>query len=100
MVFSTTFRAELLPYTHVCHRLSHDILVSHSAPALMRGESVDDMYDIPGTGRSVIIAVGVRPDFTVSVWMWLAFKRFLPDGRVRRIMRVPLNVRVFTLAQF
>ena len=58
----------------------------------MRGESVDDMYDIPGAGRFISIAAGASPDFTVSVWMWLAFKRFLPDGRVRRIMRVPLNV--------
>lgn len=85
-----------------CLRLSEDMLVSHSAPALMRGETgVDDMYDIPGTGRLVSSFLGpIGPDIAVSVWIWLGFKRFLPDGRVRKIMRSPLNVSSLALTQY
>lgn len=49
-------------------RLSDDILVSHSASALMRGRSVDHMYEEPGT---------------VAVWRWLGLDRFLPEGKLR-----------------
>ncbi len=84
-----------------CIRLSEDMLVSHSAPALMRGETVDDMYDIPGTGRLVSsVLAQLYPDIAVSVWIWLGLRRFLPDGRVRRIMRSPLNVGSLAPTQY
>lgn len=60
-------------------RLSDDVLISCSAPALMRGESVDDMYEEPGE---------------VAVWRWLAFDRFLKQGQVQPIMRGCAAVRV------
>ena len=59
-------------------RLNDDILVSCSAPALMRGDSIDDMYEEPGE---------------IVVWQWLGFDRFLKQGQVQRIMRGCVSVR-------
>ncbi|KAI0348559.1 WD40 repeat-like protein [Trametopsis cervina] len=52
--------------------LSHDILLSHSAPALVRGKSLQDMNEEPGT---------------IAVWRWLSYKRFLSEGGLRPVMR-------------
>ncbi|KAI0094822.1 WD40-repeat-containing domain protein [Irpex rosettiformis] len=52
--------------------LSHDILISHSAPALMRGKSVHHMYEEPGT---------------VAVWQWLGYDRYLGVGGLRPVMK-------------
>ncbi|KAI0695161.1 hypothetical protein BC835DRAFT_1347868 [Cytidiella melzeri] len=51
--------------------LSRDILMSHSAPALVRGKSVDEMYEEPGI---------------VAAWQWLSFDRFLRNG-LKKVMR-------------
>lgn len=73
----------------VMSRLSSEILVSHSAPALMRGETSDEYYDVPGTSRyySLSHSGPLFKPFLVAVWMWLGFSRFLPDGHVRKGMR-------------
>lgn len=60
-------------------RLSRDILISHSAPALMRGKSVEHMYEDPGT---------------IAVWQWLGYDRYLSGG-LRPIMKGSCDVRVF-----
>ncbi|KIP11382.1 hypothetical protein PHLGIDRAFT_473083 [Phlebiopsis gigantea 11061_1 CR5-6] len=52
--------------------LSDDVLVSCSAPALMRGGSVEEMYEEPGE---------------IVVWQWLAYDRFLKQGQIKPIMR-------------
>ncbi|KAI0361519.1 WD40 repeat-like protein [Trametes cingulata] len=55
--------------------LAEDILVSHSAPALMRHnqENVEDTYYEEGT---------------VVVWQWLSLNRFFPPGKTpQKIMR-------------
>ncbi|PCH33707.1 WD40 repeat-like protein, partial [Wolfiporia cocos MD-104 SS10] len=46
--------------------LSHDILISHSAPALMYRGDMKGFYEESGT---------------VAVWQWLALNRFFPPGR-------------------
>lgn len=67
--------------THLIHKarvlsiawLSGDILVSHSAPAIMRGATRDDMYEENGT---------------VVIWQWLGFDRYLPPGKpIQKVMR-------------
>ncbi|KAI0963669.1 hypothetical protein AcW1_000683 [Taiwanofungus camphoratus] len=51
-LFSTDFihKARVLSISW----LSHDILISHSAPALMRGNDMEDLYDENGTGSPTI----------------------------------------------
>lgn len=43
--------ASVVLYIDILQRLSGDILVSHSAPALMRGTSVHDVYEENGTSE-------------------------------------------------
>lgn len=52
--------------------LNADTLISYAGPALMRGEHVNSMYELPGE---------------VAVWQWLGYSRFLRDGQVRPIMQ-------------
>ncbi|KAI0825045.1 WD40-repeat-containing domain protein [Trametes gibbosa] len=55
--------------------LADDIILSHSAPALMRRNQdvPDDMY---------------YEDGTVAVWQWLGYNRFFPPGKVpQKVMR-------------
>ncbi|KAI0375088.1 WD40 repeat-like protein [Pilatotrama ljubarskyi] len=60
--------------------LADDILVSHSAPALMRRdqENIEDTYYEEGT---------------VAVWQWLSLNRFFPPGKIpQKIMRGTASV--------
>ncbi|KAH9950406.1 hypothetical protein B0H21DRAFT_723297 [Amylocystis lapponica] len=61
--------------------LSHDVLISHSAPALMRGRSLDDISYEEGT---------------VVVWRWLGFDRFFPPGKpYQKVIRGCASVQSF-----
>ena len=51
-------------------RLSDNVLVSCAAPALMRGEHAEDMYEEPGE---------------IVVWEWLGYDRFLKDKNLKPI---------------
>ncbi|KAI0655167.1 WD40 repeat-like protein [Cubamyces menziesii] len=62
------------------HWLADDILISHSAPALMRHdpEDVEDTY---------------YEDGTVAVWQWLSLNRFFPPGKIpQKVMRGTASV--------
>ncbi|OCH96082.1 hypothetical protein OBBRIDRAFT_861953 [Obba rivulosa] len=70
-LFSTDYihRARILSVTW----LSIDILVTHSAPALMLRDPDDDTYYESGT---------------ITVWRWLGLNRFFPAGKpIQKIMR-------------
>ena len=64
-------------------RLGRDILISHSAPALMRGKSINSMREECGTS---------------VVWQWLGYDRYLGEGGLKPIMRGNCEVRLLTVA--
>ncbi|EMD42122.1 hypothetical protein CERSUDRAFT_110665 [Gelatoporia subvermispora B] len=70
--------------------LSTDILVTHSAPALLQRDSDDrDAYYENGTGNVLCCKVIVCFMFSlVTVWRWLGFDRFFPVGKpIQKIIR-------------
>lgn len=84
------------------HRLSDDILISHSGPILLRGRSVDEMYEMPGEGELLLhrfVFIEMRTFTTVTMWRWLAFDRFLKNGQVSPIMRGTIWVCTTFLAK-
>ncbi|GJE87671.1 WD40 repeat-like protein [Phanerochaete sordida] len=52
--------------------LNKDTLISYAAPALMRREHVEEMYEEPGE---------------VAVWQWFGYSRYIKEGQLRPVTR-------------
>ena len=89
---------DTLSLTLNLHRLADDIILSSSAPALMRRtqDDPDDTYWEDGTGQciSFVLTIGLLDDgVTVVVWQWLGFNRFFPPGKIpQKVMRGTASV--------